>query len=110
IAQSDANNKDIKLNYLQIPITLNYRLLEWLSIQAGPQFSVLLDNEKTLLQNGKEAFSSGDFSMVGGAQINFGAIRVTGRYMLGLNDISSSEVNEAWKNRGFQLGVGIKIL
>ncbi|MCA0396181.1 MAG: PorT family protein [Bacteroidetes bacterium] len=109
-AKPGTDNQNITLNYLQIPITANYRLLEWLSIQAGPQFSVLLDNHKTLLENGKDAFSSGDFSVVGGAQINVGAFRITGRYMLGLNDISSSEVNEAWKNRGFQLGIGIKIL
>lgn len=110
IAKPGTDNKNITLNYLQIPITANVRLLDWLSLQAGPQFSVLLDNEKNLLENGKQAFSSGDFSLVGGAQINFGAFRITGRYMLGLNDVSSSEINESWKNRGFQLGVGIKIL
>ncbi|GAO43319.1 porin family protein [Flavihumibacter petaseus] len=105
-----SNNQDIKLNYLQIPITLNYRLLDWLSLQAGPQFSVLLDNEKSLLENSKDAFSAGDFSIVGGAQINFGAFRVTGRYFTSLNDISSSEIENAWKNKGFQIGVGFKIL
>lgn len=110
ITNPGSNNQNITLNYLQIPITANYRVLEWLSIQAGPQFSVLLDNDKTLLENGKEAFSSGDFSLVGGAQLNFGAFRLTGRYLLGLNDISSSEVEQSWKNRGFQIGVGIKIL
>ncbi len=105
-----SNNKDIKLNYLQIPITVNYRLLDWLSLQAGPQFGVLLDNEKNLLENGQEAFSAGDFSLLGGLQVNFGALRVTGRYMLGLNDISSSEIESAWKNRGFQIGLGFRIL
>lgn len=110
ITQPGSSDKNITLNYLQIPITANYRLLDWLSIQAGPQFSVLLDNNKNLLENGKEAFSSGDFSLVGGAQINFGAFRITGRYMLGLNEVNSSEISESWKNRGFQVGVGIKIL
>jgi Outer membrane protein beta-barrel domain len=108
-AVEGSKNQTIKLNYLQIPITLNYRLLDWLSVQAGPQFGALLDSDKSLLQNGKDAFSSGEFSLVGGAQINFGAFRITGRYFSSLNDVNSSEIENAWKNKGFQIGVGIKI-
>jgi hypothetical protein len=109
-AKPGSSNQDIKLNYLTIPITLNYRLLDWLSLQAGPQFGVLLDNEKNLLANGKEAFESGDFALLGGAQVNFGAFRITGRYYSGLKDINTSELENAWKNKGFQVSVGIKIL
>ena len=43
-AKPGSNSQDIKLNYLTIPITLNYRLLDWLSLQAGPQFGVLLEH------------------------------------------------------------------
>ena len=45
----------VKLNYLSIPILLNYKLLgNFLTIQAGPQFGVLIRQDKTLLQNGGE--------------------------------------------------------
>jgi opacity protein-like surface antigen len=109
-AVNGSKNQDIKLNYLLIPITLNYRLLDWLSLQAGPQFGALLNSDKSLLENGQDAFNSGEFSILGGAQVNFGAFRITGRYFTSLNDISSSEIDNAWKNKGFQIGVGVKIL
>jgi Outer membrane protein beta-barrel domain len=110
-----SKNQTIKLNYLSIPISLNYRLLDWLSLQAGPQFGVLLDNNKNLLQNGKEAFDAGDISLMGGAQINFSAFRITGRYFTSLKDINSGDItsgdiNTAWKNKGFQISLGIRIL
>ncbi|MEI9808074.1 MAG: porin family protein [Bacteroidota bacterium] len=70
----DVFNSDqgsVKLNYLSIPVLLTYKLLgNFLTLQAGPQFGVLINQDKTLLQNGGEAFKKGDFSMVGGAQIN----------------------------------------
>ncbi len=104
-----SNYKDVKLNYLSIPLVLNYRLANILSLQAGPQFGILLDQDKNLLENGKAAFSKGDFSLLGGAQVNIRNLRFTGRYFIGLNDIKDVEnINnkETWKNQGWQLSVG----
>lgn len=109
-ALDGANRRGVKLNYLAIPITLNYRLLEWFSIHAGPQFGVLLNQEKTLLDNGRDAFNAGVVSLVGGAQINFGGFHISGRYFTDINSINSGEVDKAWRNKGFQVGVGIRIL
>jgi hypothetical protein len=105
-----SNRQEVKLNYLAIPITLNYRLLDWFSLHAGPQFGVLLNQDKNLLENGRDAFNAGVVSFVTGAQLNFGGFHITGRYFTNINDISSGDVNEAWKNKGFQVGVGIRIL
>lgn len=105
-----SNRKEVKLNYLAIPITLNYRLLDWFSLHAGPQFGVLLNQDKNLLENGRDAFNAGVVSFVTGAQLNFGGFHITGRYFTNINDINSGDVNEAWKNKGFQVGVGIRIL
>jgi hypothetical protein len=105
-----SNRKEVKLNYLAIPITLNYRLLDWFSLHAGPQFGVLLNQDKNLLENGRDAFNAGVVSFVTGAQLNFRSFHITGRYFTNINDINSGDVNEAWKNKGFQLGVGIRIL
>jgi len=49
------NVSDIKLNYLSIPILLNYNVSNILALQAGPQFGILLDQNKNLLQNGQDA-------------------------------------------------------
>ncbi len=100
----------VKLNYLSIPILLNLKLIgNFLTLQAGPQFSVLIQQSKTLLQNGSNAFKNGDFSMVGGAQVKVGAIRLNGRYVVGLNNINDIDNQEKWKSQGFQLSAGIAL-
>lgn len=99
-----------KLNYISIPILLTYRPVKILSLQAGPQFGILASQDKDLLGETKEAFKSGDFSMLGGAQLNLGSLRVGGRYVVGLTDINDIDNKEKWKNQGFQLYLGITIL
>jgi hypothetical protein len=104
-----AHQTSVKLNYLSIPLILNYKILGPISLQAGPQFGILLDKNKTLLQNGGNAFKSGDFSMVGGAQIKLSAIRITGRYVIGLNNINDIDDQDKWKSQGFQLSLGLAL-
>ena len=101
--------RDVKLQYLSIPLLLNYKLGNILSLQAGPQFGILMNGDKTLLQNGQEAFKSGEFSMLGGAQINISKLRLTGRYVVGLNNINDISDQNKWKNQGFQLSVGLAL-
>ncbi len=108
-ATNFSNYKDVKLNYLSIPILLNYKVGSLLSLQAGPQFGVLLDKNKKLLENGKDAFKRGDFSLAGGAVINISKLRLSGRYFVGLNNISDIDNKEKWKNQGFQLSLGIAL-
>jgi hypothetical protein len=99
-----------KLNYISIPILLTYRPVKILSLQAGPQFGIMTSQDKDLLGETKEAFKSGDFSMLGGAQLNLGALRVGGRYVVGLTNINDIDNKEKWKNQGFQLYLGLTIL
>lgn len=106
----NSNQSKVKLNYLSIPILLNYKLIgNFLNLQAGPQFSILMDQSKTLLQNGGKAFGDGDFAMVGGVQLNFSSIRVVGRYIVGLNDINDIDNQDRWKNQGFQVSLGLAL-
>jgi hypothetical protein len=101
--------RDVKLKYLSIPLILNYKLGNVLSLQAGPQFGVLMSGGNTLLESGKEAFRSGDLSMLGGAQINISKLRLSGRYVVGLNNISDIDNQNKWRNQGFQLSVGLAL-
>ena len=101
---------NIKLSYLSIPLILNYKLSKGISIQAGPQYGILLDQHKDLLQNGKNAFKEGDFSMLAGMQIKFASFRIYGRYVVGLNNINDIDNKDKWKNQSIQLGVGFAIL
>ncbi|HEV7780928.1 MAG TPA: porin family protein [Chitinophagaceae bacterium] len=107
---NNSAQSNVKLNYLSIPIVLNYKLIgSFLSLQAGPQFSVLMNNNKTLLQNGGEAFKNCEFSMLGGVQLKLGMIRVNGRYSVGLNNINDIDDQDEWKSQGFQLSVGLAL-
>lgn len=103
--------REVKLNYLSVPIMLNYKLIgKFVSLQAGPQFGVLMNQNKTLLQNGGEAFRHGDLSLLGGVQIKLSSLRITGRYAIGLNNINDIDNQDKWKSQGFQLSIGLAIL
>ncbi|MFT3680955.1 MAG: porin family protein [Ferruginibacter sp.] len=99
----------VKLNYISIPILLNYKLSNFISLQAGPQFGMLMSQDKTLLQNGKDAFKQGDFSMVGGVQLTLVGVKLFGRYQVGLNNINDIDNKDKWKNQVIQLGVGFNL-
>lgn len=104
------NLKDVKLNYVSIPLLLNLSPAKFISFQVGPQFGILLDKHKNLFENGKDAFSAGDLSMVGGVQLNLGGIRLSGRYVVGLANINDAGNSDKWKNQGFQLSAGFRII
>ena len=99
----------VKLNYLSIPILLNYRLLGPIYLQAGPAFSVLMDQNRSILQNGGEAFKKGDFSMIGGAQVRIAKIYLSGRYVVGLANINDIDNKDKWKSQAIQLSVGLSL-
>jgi Outer membrane protein beta-barrel domain len=106
----NSNQSTAKLSYLSIPLILNYKLIgNFLSLQAGPQFGILINQDKTLLQNGGDAFKKGDFSMLAGAQIKLSAIRITGRYVIGLNNINDIDNQDKWKSQGFQVSLGLAL-
>lgn len=100
----------IKLKYLSIPLLLNYNISKGISLQAGPQYGILMDQSKNLLQNGQEAFKKGDFSLLGGLQIKLSSIRIYGRYAVGLNNINDIDNKDQWKNQSIQLGIGLTLL
>ena len=100
---------NIKLQYLSIPLLLNYRPNNTITLQVGPQYGILMNKSNTLLQNGKAAFKSGDFSMLGGLQLNVFNFKIYGRYSVGLNNLNDIDNRERWKNQGIQLGIGFNL-
>ena len=105
-----SDQSKVRLGYLSVPILLNYKLIgKFLVLQAGPQFSVLIDKNKELVQNGVKAFSDGDFAMVGGAQLKLSAVRVSARYVIGLKNINDIDNQDRWKNQGFQVSLGLAL-
>ncbi|HAI83249.1 MAG TPA: hypothetical protein DCL43_06240 [Chitinophagaceae bacterium] len=100
----------IKLNYLSIPVLLRVNVSKMLTLQAGPQFSILMNDNQNLFQNGREAFKNGDVSMLAGAQLNISAFRLYGRYNFGVSNINNVDGKDKWRNQQWQLGVGFRIL
>lgn len=99
----------IQLRYLSIPIMLNYNLSNILAIQAGPQFGILIDKSKNLVQNGQDAFKSRDFSLAAGLQLKVAKFRVYGRFVGGLTDLNNLNNKDTWNVQMIQLGLGFAL-
>lgn len=99
----------IELTYLTIPVLLNIRPTKLITLQAGPQYGIMVDNTQTTSANAGNAFKSGDFSMVGGVQFNLFKLKFYGRYLAGLNNINEINKQDKWKSKTIQLGVSIAL-
>ena len=100
----------IHLNYLSIPVLLNIHAAKLLTIQAGPQYSILMNKHETVLENGKDAFKDGDFALALGVRLNLGSLQVYGRYNIGLSNINDATNSDNWKSQQLNLGIGLKLL
>lgn len=103
-----SSNTDIKLDYINVPLLLQYMFDNGFRIQAGPQLGFLLNAkaENGSSEDIKDHFKSIDLGLSVGASYvhpptGFG---IDARYNLGLSDISET-TNETTTNRGFQVGV-----
>jgi len=103
------SGNSIKLNYLSIPLLLEYKLAKFFRLQAGPQYGILIDQNRTLLQNGGDAFKRGDLSMLAGAELQLLNFRITGRYTIGLSNINDIDNQDKWKSQGFQVSLGLAL-
>ncbi len=97
---------NIRLQYLSIPVLLNYNVSKVLTLQAGPQFGILLNQDKDLLQNGEDAFKSGNFSLVGGVELHLLRLRIYGRFVSGTTNINNLSSSDTWKTTAVQVGAG----
>lgn len=96
----------IDYDYLSVPVMVRFMPVEYLSFEAGPQFSFLLKAEGEGIGDIKDNLKSTDFGLAFGTGLNlpFG-LRVGARYILGFTDISDVS-EESIKNRTFQFFVG----
>jgi len=89
------DQKDIDLNYINVPIVLKYYLVQGFNLQAGPQFGFIVDDNikdvlEEILENDIEAESFDLAGVLGlGYDFPFG-IRIEGRHNFGLTDVFNS--------------------
>ena len=103
------SQQNVSLNYLSVPVLLRLSPCNLLTFVVGPQYSILSNPHETTLQNGQAAFKNGDFSVVGGLQINLSSLRIYGRYVVGLNNISNITAQDQWKSQQIQIGIGFRL-
>lgn len=104
-----SSQKEAKFNYLSIPILLDIKVAGPLRLQLGPQYSILMDKNKSFLANSENAFKNGDFSAVGGLRVKVGKIDINARYLIGLSNINDIDNTEKWKSQSIQATVGYRI-
>lgn len=101
-------NANFKMNYLNIPLLLKYKIGKIVVLNVGPQYSILLNKNDNIINNTVSAFKDGDFAMVGGVQFNFNYLRIYGRYNIGLSNINDISNSENWKSQQLQVGLGFR--
>jgi hypothetical protein len=110
-----ANQGEIQLNYLSIPIVLKKRLFP-LGIHpyfmGGAEFNFLLSYKTDAAFLGPDdAFASQEFGLIGGGGIELNLVKVRiyieGRYSYGLDNIYKDEADGLSKNRVSQVFVGM---
>jgi len=102
---------NIKLGYISVPLLFKYNVNKYLSVLAGPQYSQMLFDAESLLNDTKGlAFKRYEVSGNAGAQFNVGNVAIYGRYNLGLSNINAIDNRYAWHSRHIQLGIAVKIL
>lgn len=106
----NTNQAKVKLNYLSIPLLANVKLAGPLHLEVGPQYGIVISSDETILKNGENAFKNGDFSMIGGLKIKFSKLHLSGRYVIGLDDIGQLSNDDTWKSQSIQVALGLTIL
>jgi len=104
--------KDLRVNYIQLPVLLKYNITDIFNIQLGPQAGIKIweweDN-----QNGNTDFGTFDFAGVAGIGVNItDNFFMDLRYALGLSNIFDENnlgIDLEGKSRNIQLSVGYRL-
>jgi len=110
----DKTYSSVKLNldYISVPVMVQYNVLPDLYVEAGPQFSFAI-SQKLKGDGGSvdvdQAFKGFDLGLGLGAGYYFGQkFGITARYVAGLTDIAENNTGDAVRNGVFQFGVAYK--
>ncbi len=103
-----SDERKLKLNYINIPLLVQYMTDNGFRLQTGPQLGLLVSAKTELNDvevNWKDNFNTTDFSWTFGAGYLFpGGFGLDARYNLGISDVWEASDGEI-KNSVFQFGV-----
>lgn len=104
-----SGNSELKLDYINIPVLVQYMFDNGFRLQAGPQLGFLI-NAKAENNNSSSDLKDQFKSLDAGLSFGVGYVHpptgfgIDARYNFGINDISESSNVES-TNRGFQIGI-----
>lgn len=104
-AGAKADDEELKINYISIPVMFKYNVGETLNIQAGPQIGFLAGTDPSEL---KDDLKGTDFGLNIGLGASFGKFSVDGRYSLGLASIIDVDDVDV-KNNVIQISLGYQL-
>lgn len=98
-----AKDEELRLDYIQMPIFLNYKICDKISLGAGPQISLKAHEYE-------DGFQNFVFSGIAGATYMItDEIFVDARFSYGLSNIFDDNTGLEAINKNLQFGVGIKL-
>lgn len=106
---SELDGVKFDMTYIAIPVMLRFKPVNFLFIEAGPQFSFLTKAEMSFdgdVEDIKEQLKNNDFGLGFGAGVNLPlGFNAGARYVLGFSNINDVD-EESIQNRTFQIYVG----
>ena len=107
---------EFRANYLSIPLLFEYKVIPWLMIQAGVEYSGLITVHNIAGYQGdaKLLFKNGGFSGILGIEAKLPAKIVLGaRYVYGITNVNNNTLfdanAESWKTQAIQIYAGYRI-
>ena len=95
------NGNPYRLDYVEIPILLDIKLIGPIGILLGPSF------DANVASSGTSNVTSTDVGLVGGVQVNLDRLLLSGRYELGLTNINQTQQIQ---NGTFIFQVGLSLI
>ncbi len=94
-----------KLDYINIPLMLQYMFSNGFRLEAGPQLGFLINAQVGNLEN-KEDYKSTDVALgVGLGYLSTSGLGINGRYNFGLTNINEFDPNNNVTNRVGQISL-----
>ncbi len=101
--------QEVNLNYIDMPILLRIKLLPFVSLDVGPQFSRLVSKDFNSISNTittVPTFNNSEVSAVFGASMNVWKLGASARYIVGLSELEKAITS---KNQLFQIALSLKL-
>lgn len=106
---SKFSDQEIVLNYVNVPILLQYMFDNGFRLEAGPQVGVLTSAKAKangIKENIKNEYKDGDFSWAFGlGYLSYSGLGVNARYNLGVSNVSNIPGDAKTRNSVFQVGL-----